>query len=765
MANVARLFVEYSSKGYDKVKSQMSTMDREGRSVEDRFKSIGATVLKTGAVLGAAFTAMSIGALKLASDAEETDSKLNTVFSNIQSEAQKTSENLVKNFGLSSQSAKQLLGDTGDLLTGFGFTQESALGLSDQVQQLAVDLASFTNFSGGAEGASQALTKALLGERESVKQLGISILETDVQAKILQLTQQGLTFETERQAKAYATLLIAQEQSKNAIGDFARTSDGFANQVRILRGEITDLAIEFGKELLPAGKAIITVIRQMLADFRDTDSIKTFGRIWADTMITGAKLALELRKAWLSFKGFFTGSALAIADAIQGLNNAFGRALIAVGRFTGNEGMEQLGNEIRQGLLPTLKDLHNDMVGIKEDFDETDEYINQLDETYKRLTSTVETEADKVVKANNDIAVSAEQTATRIAKALSTGLITSRPSTQGSFINSFTNRPGSALAPQSLALNPSNFTGGLIPDESGLQDVSSDLAKINAGEGIKAFVTNAQEIANAVGGNVGGAFSAVGNFLSGNIGGGVAELITLTANNSKDFANVLGKINDFVGKIFGILGDILAPILEGIGEILEAFMPIFELIGDILKPIGHFIGEIFSEIAIVITPLIELIANLLEPLEPLLDLIFDAVKPLAHLIEGLFDALSFDFDFGGGKGTIIPGAPNIIPDSIPVIGGLFADGGISSGFPTGIYSSPVTNGRDIAGEAGMEAIIPIPSGAVKAVVTDSKSSVMVEELRSIKQSLLSIQRSQFLIVDFNNRVSRGDKLSINVKQV
>ena len=35
---------------------------------------------------------------------------------------------------------------------GFGFTQEEALKLSTEVNKLAVDLASFTNFSGGAEG-------------------------------------------------------------------------------------------------------------------------------------------------------------------------------------------------------------------------------------------------------------------------------------------------------------------------------------------------------------------------------------------------------------------------------------------------------------------------------------------------------------------------------------------------------------------------------------------------------------------------------------
>ena len=208
------------------------------------------SVGKSMAVVGLAVTAVSVGLIKMASDAEETASKFAVVYQDVSEAAAESAKNLSENFGLSSVAAKQLLGDTGDLLTGFGFTGKAALDLSTKVNELAVDLASFTNYSGGAEGASRALTKALLGERESVKSLGISIMEVDVQAKILELTQQGLTFETERQAKAIATLTLMQEQSKNAIGDFARTSESFANQMRILKARVSDLGVALNYYLL-----------------------------------------------------------------------------------------------------------------------------------------------------------------------------------------------------------------------------------------------------------------------------------------------------------------------------------------------------------------------------------------------------------------------------------------------------------------------------------------------------------------------------------
>ena len=243
-----------------KFKSALGESENRLTKFAEKIGSIG----KTMTIVGGAITAVSIGLVKMASEAEETASKFAVVFQDVSEEAEKTAKNLADNFGLSTKAAKQLLSDTGDLLSGFGFTGEAALDLSTKVNELAVDLASFTNYSGGAEGASAALTKALLGERESVKSLGISIMETDVQAKVLELTQKGITFETDRQAKAWATLLIAQEQSKNAIGDFSRTSEGFANQMRILKAKVSDVVIALGEKLLPiatklVGKVIVVV--------------------------------------------------------------------------------------------------------------------------------------------------------------------------------------------------------------------------------------------------------------------------------------------------------------------------------------------------------------------------------------------------------------------------------------------------------------------------------------------------------------------------
>ncbi len=260
-----------------KIEADTTDFDKGAKKTETTAKGMGKSLTSVGKLVTAGFTVAIVAGIgkiskelvNAASEAEETRNKFNVVFQDVSDAATASATNLSENFGLSRTAAQGLLSDTGDLLTGFGFTGEAALDLSTQVNELAVDLASFTNFSGGAEGASQALTKALLGERESVKALGISILDADVKAKVLELTQQGLTFESERQAKAQATLAIAIEQSGNAIGDFERSSDSYANQVRIAGAATDDLKTALGENLLPAATNIVSAFAEVTRSFAD----------------------------------------------------------------------------------------------------------------------------------------------------------------------------------------------------------------------------------------------------------------------------------------------------------------------------------------------------------------------------------------------------------------------------------------------------------------------------------------------------------------
>ena len=247
-------------RGFDRA---MKKANRNIRKFGTNMQSIGSNLTRN---ITLPVLAIGGASIKMASDLEETRSKFKTVFSSIEGEALQTAETFKKSFGLSSQAAMGLLADTGDLLVGFGFTEKEALNLSKQVNELAVDLASFTNFSGGAEGASQALTKALLGEREAIKSLGIAITEADLKRFA---EEQGLVFkELDRVAKAQLTFQLATRQSQKAIGDYARTSEGFANQFRELQERTKDLSADFGTMLLPVAKKLLDNTIKLVEKFQ-----------------------------------------------------------------------------------------------------------------------------------------------------------------------------------------------------------------------------------------------------------------------------------------------------------------------------------------------------------------------------------------------------------------------------------------------------------------------------------------------------------------
>lgn len=217
------------------------------KKLEDKIKKVGKAMTVAGGVIIGALGGM----VKKASDAQETYSKFGTVFKDVFNKAEDAALDLAKGYGLSMLASKDMLAATGDLLTGLGVNSGAALDLSEKTQQLAVDLASFTNYSGGAKGASEALTKAMLGERESIKSLGIVITEEMVKEKLAAEGKETLTGLAYKQAAAEATLAIAYSQSKNAIGDYGRTSGNLANVVRSLKGDFENLFVEIGAKLIP----------------------------------------------------------------------------------------------------------------------------------------------------------------------------------------------------------------------------------------------------------------------------------------------------------------------------------------------------------------------------------------------------------------------------------------------------------------------------------------------------------------------------------
>ena len=288
------------------VKQDEETLKTKSKGVEVSISSIGKGLTLMGGAITGAFGLM----VNQASNAQETFSKFGVVFKSVFDDAEAAVDELTTSYGLSEVAAKDLMGATGDLLTGLGMAPDIALDLSLKTQQLAVDLASFTNYAGGASGASEALTKAMLGEREMLKSLGIVITEEMVKEELRKQGLEDLEGLALQQAKAEATLRIAYEQSKNAVGDYQRTSEGLENQKRLLMARIQDLSVQLGTVLVPAVTSIVTKLSEVIKKITDwtkahpglTEAIVKTGAVIGGLMTALGPILIALPKLITGFQ-------------------------------------------------------------------------------------------------------------------------------------------------------------------------------------------------------------------------------------------------------------------------------------------------------------------------------------------------------------------------------------------------------------------------------------------------------------------------------
>lgn len=246
----------------DEFKKSMSTVQASLKNVGDKMKNVGANMTKfvTLPLIGAG-----VAGIKFASDLEESVNKVDVAFGNNADEIKKWSKETLRNFGIAQGSALDMAALFGDMSTSMGLTTGEASEMSKSLVGLAGDLASFKNI--GISEAQTALKSIFTGETESLKNLGIVMTQTNLEAFAM---SQGIQKNIKDMTQAEQVQLryaYVMEMTTNAQGDFARTSDGAANQMRIFQESLKELSATFGAVLLPIFTKVITKINEMIQWF------------------------------------------------------------------------------------------------------------------------------------------------------------------------------------------------------------------------------------------------------------------------------------------------------------------------------------------------------------------------------------------------------------------------------------------------------------------------------------------------------------------
>ena len=294
-----------ADKNLDDVIKRLNVLEKEFGDVERKSKkgfkgaekpvnNLNDTVKRLGQTIATVFAAEKIiqftkSSIDAASDLNETISKTEQIFGDASKEVIAFAENAAEKLG---QSKTQAM-DAASTFAGFGKsagkTGSDLAKFSTDLVTLSADLASFYNTS--PEEAITAIGAALRGETEPIRRYNVLLDDATLRQEALALgivetTKQALT----PQQKVLAAQAAIFKQTGDAQGDFAKTSDGVANQQRILQATFQDLQAEIGQKLLPAFNKLLK------------GTVDFLSNLDADTVFEMAKAAAKLVAVFGAFK-------------------------------------------------------------------------------------------------------------------------------------------------------------------------------------------------------------------------------------------------------------------------------------------------------------------------------------------------------------------------------------------------------------------------------------------------------------------------------
>ena len=263
---------------------------------------------KAGAALAAAFAVKKIidfgkSAIELGSDLTEVQNVVDVTFPKMSKQIDAFSKNAALSFGLSETMAKKFTGTFGAMAKAFGFSEGAAYDMSTTLTGLAGDVASFYNLS--QDEAYTKLKSVFTGETETLKDLGIVMTQNALDAYAMANGYGKVTAKMSEAEKVALRYQFVQDQLALATGDFSRTSDQWANQVRILSLQFDSLKATIGQGLINVLTPVIQVINTIIGKLMSlSNAFKSFTEL-----VTGKKSDT-------------TASVQAVADAADNASGA-----------------------------------------------------------------------------------------------------------------------------------------------------------------------------------------------------------------------------------------------------------------------------------------------------------------------------------------------------------------------------------------------------------------------------------------------------------
>ena len=242
------------------VNNTQKSVDKSTKKISGGFSKLTKAVSLTAITVG--LYKFGKAAVNAASDLQEVQNVVDVAFGDMSAEVDEFAKNASSKFGLSELQAKQFASTFMAMSNGMGIAAETGKAMSLTLTQLAGDMASFYNVS--QDVADTALNSVFTGETETLKKFGVVMTEANLSAYAM---SKGIT-------KAYSDMTQAEKvilrysfvlnTTKNAQGDYARTCNNWANQVRLLKNQFSDLLAIIGGAFMKVLTPVIQLINLLL---------------------------------------------------------------------------------------------------------------------------------------------------------------------------------------------------------------------------------------------------------------------------------------------------------------------------------------------------------------------------------------------------------------------------------------------------------------------------------------------------------------------
>ncbi len=268
--NSARTTARQAQQEFQQTFNQTSTQTQQSANtastaLQNMFSFSGAQLLTNAIQMAASavkqFAAESISA---ASDLVEVQNVVDVTFGSSTDTINAWSKAAANAYGLSETKAKQYTSTIGAMLKSMGLDGEEITRMSTDLAGLAADMASFYNLD--YDESFSKIRSGLSGETEPLKQLGVNMSVANLEAYAL---AQGVETAYDKMSQAEQATLRYQyllDATKDAQGDFSRTSDSYSNEMRKLETNLERIKADFGQGLLAVVTPALSLLNNVLSD-------------------------------------------------------------------------------------------------------------------------------------------------------------------------------------------------------------------------------------------------------------------------------------------------------------------------------------------------------------------------------------------------------------------------------------------------------------------------------------------------------------------